>query len=320
MKCDIFPLIISLFMSCTLMGGFSQSPAEQKSLLLAELSELHFRPIESNNLSPQFIDELIRRVQSADLSFDDQFELRYYLTQLNYVDDIKGLPALTKKGREHLLQLTSEDTLQTIIEPLILQHFKEEHLPELLRINESDAEQIQLNESHYLIEEILHYQLSPGSKVGEIGSGDGIFGLYLHFSKNDIQLFLNEVSDERLGEIYNTLMLLKAPKSEAVIPVLGTPYSTLLEGKELDAVILRNAFHHFSDPNAMLGSIRQSIQPAGIVYLLEQFKEADDTQNHCTLLQEREYIEHIFQENGWIKTAEVYLEKQRKYLLQYRLQ
>jgi SAM-dependent methyltransferase len=316
MRCSA---LVFLLWMLFLNGLEAQLATAQKAALLDQLSELHFRQSDTMNIPPFFIDQLIDRVKHSDLDFDDQFELRYFLTQISFVDDISGFPALTQSGREHLLGLTSEDTLQSILEPLILDHFKKEHLPELLRINESNAEQVQLNEDHYLVEELLQYQLSPNAKVAELGAGDGVFGLYLFFAKKDIQLFLNEVSEERVGEIYNTLLLLKKQQRQQVAVVRGTSHSTLLEGKELDVLIMRNAFHHFSDPEAMLESIKRSIRPGGTVYLLEQFKERDHTKNHCTLLKERDETEKLFEENGWIKTQEVYLDKQRKHLIQYQL-
>jgi SAM-dependent methyltransferase len=302
-----------------LSGLQAQMTAQQQSALLEKLTELHFRQSDHLNIPPFFIDQLIERVRQSELDFDDQFELRYFLTQISFVHDIKGFPGLTKSGRDQLLKLTSEDTLQSILEPLVLDHFKKEHLPELLRINESNAERVQLNEDHYLVEELSQYQLPAGAKVAEIGAGDGVFGLYLFFAQKDIQLFLNEVSQERVGEICNTLLLLNKQEREQVTPVAGTSHSTLLEGKELDAVIMRNAFHHFSDPEAMLNSIQAAIHPGGAVYLLEQFKEPDDTKNHCTLLKDRAFFEKIFEKNGWTKVREVYLKKQRKYLLKYKL-
>lgn len=311
--------MMALFMSCTGSFLIAQSAAGQKEALLQKLTELHFRQADQINIPLQFIDQLIERVNSSTLSFDDKFELRYFLTQISFVNDINGFPGLTKKGRDQLLSFTSQDTLRAILVPLILENFKKEHLPSLLRIHESDAEKTFLNEDHYLVEELLNYQLRPGSKVGEIGAGDGVFGLFLYFTKPDLKLFLNEVSEERVGEIYNTLLLLDTAQYEKIKPVLGTSHATLLEGEELDAVILRNAFHHFSEPEAMLESIKQSIHPEGVVYLLEQFKETDETKNHCNLLQERDLIEKLFEQNGWVKKGEVYLEKQRKHLLQYQL-
>ncbi len=297
----------------------AQPAAEQKEALLEQLTALHFRKADQLQLPPHFTDQLIERVNASKLSFDDKFELRYFLTQINFVNDIKGFPLLTQKSRNQLLELTTQDSFQALLVPLVLENFKRTYLPSLLRINESDAEAVQLNEEHYRVEELLQYQLKPGARVGEIGAGDGVFGLFLLFSKTDIQLFLNEISDERIGEISNTLMLTDSTQAERVKPILGTENATLLEGYELDAIIMRNVFHHFSEPKDMLASIRSALQPNGVVYLLEQFKETDESKNHCTLLKERAEIEKLFEENGWVKTEEVYLEKQRKHLLQYRL-
>lgn len=319
MKLSVPALLVVLFISCAGTFLFAQTAAEQKEALLEKLTEIHFRQADQIKIAPQFIDQLIVRVNTSGLNFDDKFELRYFLTQISFVNDINGFPGLTKKGRDQLLQLTTRDTFEALLLPLVLENFKKEHLPSLLRIHESDAEKVQLNEDHYLVEELLHYQLQPNSKVGEIGAGDGVFGLFLYFTKTDLQLFLNEVSEERVGEIYNTLLLLDPEKSKRVIPVLGTTQSALMEGYELDAIIMRNVFHHFSNPEAMLESIQRSIRPGGMVYLLEQFKETDETKNHCTLLQERDQIEKLFEENGWVKKQEIYLEKQRKHLLQYQL-
>ncbi len=297
----------------------AQREVEKKQNFQEYLIEIHFRQLEDPDLNEAFIDQLISKVNASDLPFDEKFELRYYLTQLSFVEDIRGLPAATKKALENLLKFISQEKLDGILEPLTVQHFKKEYLPRLLRINESDIGNIFLNEDHEIIEELLKYDFKPNAKVGEIGGGDGLFGVYLKMVNEDISLSINEISLERLGEISNSLLLLPAEERKSIKMILGTEQSAKMEGLNLDAIIIRNTFHHFTDPESMLESIKNAIHPDGIIYLLEQFKEEDDSKNHCTLLKEREYFDNLFLKNGWELVEEIYLAKQRKHLQSYKL-
>ncbi len=316
MKSKIWCLLVLVILGLTTRIS-AQTNDLRKERLEVRLVELYHTSDRQVLPDGRLVDSLIQKVNASDLSFDDKFDLRYYLTQLAYVQDLRELPAPTVKAREQLLQFISRDSLMAIIKPLVLQHFKKEHLPPFLNIHESDIDRVQLNEEYFLVEELLAYDLPKRARVGEIGGGDGVFGVYLKMMYPGIHLIINEVSPERIGEIENSLLLLK--EKERVYTVYGTDRSTQMEGEQLDVVIIRNAFHHFAQPEAMLESMARSIRPEGKVYLLEQFKEIDPSKNHCSLLKERRFFEELFYEKGWKKIEEVYLDKQRKHLQVYQM-
>jgi len=300
--------------------GFSQTEAEKKAVYLKHLTEIHLKPVAEPAITQQIIDRLIEKTNKSDLSFDEKFDLRYYLTQLSYLEDINGLPAPTLEVRNNLLDLTTDYPILDLLESVVFNHFKKESLPYLLQINESDIQNLRLNEDHFYLEELLEYDFPPQARVGEIGGGDGLFGLLLKMMHDDIQLLINEISSERLGEIRNSLLVLPEDMRQEVTVVFGAENSTQMEGKELDAILMRNVFHHFSEPEAMMKSIRQSLKVNGLVYLLEQFKEEEESNNHCNQLKERSFFEDLFRDQGWMKIKEVYLKKQRKHLQVYQIQ
>ncbi len=316
MKKAIWVLILSV--SAAGIGAQTIDEVKKKRLE-TRLVELYLTPTSYYYPSGPQIDALIKKVNDSDLSFDDKFDLRYFLTQLAYAEDIRELPAPTARTREQLFRFIARDSLMKGIRSLVLQNFKREHLPPFLNVQESDIDQPQLNEEYFLVQELLSYHFPKSSRVGEIGGGDGLFSVFLKMMHPEIALIINEVSPERLGEIDNSLLLLNEEEKHRISTVFGTDQSTQMEGEQLDVLIIRNAFHHFADPEAMLESMARSIHPEGKVYLLEQFKEIDPGKNHCSLLKERSFFEDLFYEKGWEKVEEVYLNKQRKHLQVYQL-
>ena len=64
--------------------------------------------------------------------------------------------------------------------------------------------------------------------------------------------------------------------------VQGEITSTNLEGLDLDKIIIRQSFHHFSRKKEMLSSISKSLKPDGRLYVLEATKDHPD--NYCRCL------------------------------------
>ena len=120
-----------------------------------------------------------------------------------------------------------------------------------------------------VLTELAYYAIEPGDRVAEIAAGTGTFARVLHVLYPDITVYANEV-DTNFVAYYGALLnqYPETLREGTLIPVQGSKRSLGLP-EPVDHVIIRNSFHHFTRPRAMLRSIREALRPGGRLYLLE---------------------------------------------------
>lgn len=118
-----------------------------------------------------------------------------------------------------------------------------------------------------IFEEIKFYNLDKTDTVCEIGAGQGIFSLLLHFSNPAQKIYVNDF-DQALVNFVNKYVSVFAINRNNFIPVKGGKTKTNLPEK-VDKIILRNTFHHFSKKNKMMKSIKSSLNSDGEVIIME---------------------------------------------------
>jgi SAM-dependent methyltransferase len=114
-------------------------------------------------------------------------------------------------------------------------------------------------------------QIPEGATVADLGAGAGYFTWRLA---------------ERVGprgrviavDIQQSMLDLIAAEAEKrklsnVSLVLGSERDPKLPEGALDLVLIANAFHEFSDPEAMMAAVRRSLKPDGRLVVLEYRKE-----------------------------------------------
>lgn len=120
--------------------------------------------------------------------------------------------------------------------------------------------------------ELDFYQLRAEMRIAELGAGDPAFAKQLLKRLTPEQYYLNDI-DPLAVQMMSDFFHLWSAKIEAV-PILGESHSTQLEGQNLDAIIIRNALHHFDELPTMLTSIQESLAPEGKLLLKETFTES----------------------------------------------
>lgn len=116
-------------------------------------------------------------------------------------------------------------------------------------------------------------QLMDGDIVADLGAGNGWYSLRLaeRIAPHGV-VFAVDVQEGMLD-------LLRGRMEEAgarnVYPVLGTATDPNLPPGKIDWVLLVDAYHEFSDPEAMLERIREALAPDGRVALSEYRAEQD---------------------------------------------
>lgn len=164
--------------------------------------------------------------------------------------------------------------------------------------------------------EIALYRFHPGQVVAEIGAGNTDFAASLHDFQRGLTVFVNDIDTVAvLGLAYhfdhNPAF---SGNQNRFFAILGTGRDTGLGPVKADRIIIRNAFHHFEDPQSMISSIVESLAPDGMVFLYERFIETCDD-NCCAQLWSRSGLLDFFQENGFRLESEVPTAEKNRWVL-----
>ncbi|MBX2928813.1 MAG: class I SAM-dependent methyltransferase [Saprospiraceae bacterium] len=121
-----------------------------------------------------------------------------------------------------------------------------------------------------LTREFEFYQIRQGHKIGEVGAGNGMTSLLLGVIYDSLSIYVNEINPKMITQIESVFSSCQSLRPGVVFhPVLGQNYTTGLEGMQLDLIIARHSFHHFTRVKDMLISIRKSLAPNGLIILEE---------------------------------------------------
>ena len=148
-------------------------------------------------------------------------------------------------------------------------------------------------------QEANEYNIKNGTTILEVGGGYGEFSMFLISKFENLTIYLNEI-DTIYFEMINYRAKHIVPnisKGSQLIPVLGSESSVMMGDTKVDKVIIRDAFHHFSQPKAMLQSIQNTLKPTGKIYLLEQF--TDDSSTECEYAYSQEELYEVLKGNGF---------------------
>jgi precorrin-6B methylase 2 len=113
--------------------------------------------------------------------------------------------------------------------------------------------------------------ISQGAKVADVGAGAGYFTWRLAQRVGPTgKVIAVEIQPKMLDLIAQDL---KQRNVSNVDLVLGDERNPRLPDEALDLVLLANAYHEFSQPEAMMAAVRRSLKPNGRVVVLEYRKE-----------------------------------------------
>jgi ubiquinone/menaquinone biosynthesis C-methylase UbiE len=120
---------------------------------------------------------------------------------------------------------------------------------------------------------IAMMDLAPSAVVADIGAGSGYYSFRIaskvplgRVVAVDIQPEMLEFVKKRASDLAVT----------NVVPHLGTAGSLELPENSLDAALMVDAYHEFSEPAGLLASLFQALKPGGRIFLLEYRAEDPD--------------------------------------------
>ena len=115
--------------------------------------------------------------------------------------------------------------------------------------------------------------IRPGSIVAEIGAGDGALTVELaHHVGDQGRVFSNELGATKVNAIAAL-----AEKLSNVTTIEGHVTESGLPVRCCDAIVMRDVYHHFSDPAAMNKNLLASLKPGGKIGILEFTPPAEES-------------------------------------------
>ena len=113
--------------------------------------------------------------------------------------------------------------------------------------------------------------LRPGMVVADVGAGTGYmtFRMARKIAPNG-KAYAEDLQPEMLQKLRTRAQRDKISNVETVLGAVNDPK---LPAGQIDLVLLVDVYHEFSEPQAMLDRIRESLKPGGRLVLLEYRKE-----------------------------------------------
>mgnify|MGYP000019063782 CR=1 FL=1 len=108
--------------------------------------------------------------------------------------------------------------------------------------------------------------LAPSTVIADIGAGSGYYSFRIARKIPLGKVMAIDIQPEMLDFLKKRSKELGVTN---VIPHLGSVSGTNLPEKSLDAALMVDAYHEFSEPAEMLASLFQSLKPGGRIFLVE---------------------------------------------------
>jgi len=157
-----------------------------------------------------------------------------------------------------------------------------------------------------LIKEILFYEINDGQKIAEVGAGWGDFSFVISRLYKLERLYVNELKRELIKRTKERLKGI-ADEERNIKIIKGSKQSAKLGDKDLDKIIIRNSFHHFSNKDEMLQSIKSALSENGKLYLSEPVTDLgkDGCNIECREAISKKAVLQSLENNGFVLEREL---------------
>jgi ubiquinone/menaquinone biosynthesis C-methylase UbiE len=136
--------------------------------------------------------------------------------------------------------------------------------------------------------------LLPGMTVADVGAG---IGYMLPFLSRAVGPYGKVIAEDIFDDYLAAARVLSTNQQLTNIEfVKGTEKDPLLPERQVDEVLVLDAYHHFDYPEAMLAGIHRALKPNGKLVLVEYYKTAGAMPNNNALTHIRLNKPEVIQE------------------------
>lgn len=114
--------------------------------------------------------------------------------------------------------------------------------------------------------------LQAGTWVADIGSREGFFTIRMApiVGKNG-HVFAVDIDADALEDLHKNI---EEQDINNVTPVYSAAHNPMLPAGVLDAVLIRNTYHEFTEPMSMLTNIKRALKPNGRLVIAEPISDS----------------------------------------------
>jgi ubiquinone/menaquinone biosynthesis C-methylase UbiE len=110
-------------------------------------------------------------------------------------------------------------------------------------------------------------ELKPGMSVADVGAGFGAWTMRLsRWIGPAGRVYATDVGAQQLAALRDAAT---REKLENVTVIEGGPGATNLPAQCCDAILIRDAYHHFTQPDALVRSVAASLKPGGRLAIVD---------------------------------------------------
>lgn len=110
-------------------------------------------------------------------------------------------------------------------------------------------------------------ELTPGATIADVGAGFGAWTIqFSRWTGPDGRVYATEIGDRQLESLRETA---EREGLSNVTVVEGVADATNLPPACCDGILVRDAFHHFTEPEAMILSLAAALKPGGRLAIID---------------------------------------------------
>lgn len=158
-------------------------------------------------------------------------------------------------------------------------------------------------------------ELEEGDWVTDIGSREGFFSIRLAPIVGEIgHVFAVDINESALRDLHENIAERQLSNVTPVFSVNGNP---MLPARSMDAILIRNTYHEFDEPLAMLRHIKTALKKDGVLVIAEPI--GDDMVNATREEQSRShYISKNYVLDDLKKVGFTILQQEDEYTIGHR--
>lgn len=181
--------------------------------------------------------------------------------------------------------------------------------------------QKQLVADTVFLHEILLYKFKGGQTIADIGAGSAYFERGISKYSDQLTVYVTEIDSAMVSQMETRLLLLDSTdrKNIKYITVKGTTETTGLPLGIFDKIIIRNTFHHFSDPDFMLQQIRPLLKKGGRLYIVDIMAGTTRNKPACNAHLMRTTFMDYMKRNGYVLIKEMPLQYDEFILFEFKV-